>query len=771
VLQALRYESFEMPPDGQLPESVAADFEKWIQMGAPDPREGDGKSLIQSKIDFDKAKSYWAFQPIERPAVPMVQNDAWPRGEIDRFLLARMEAKGVAPAADADPAVVIRRLSFDLTGLPPTSEQIKEYTDDPTPENYRRIVDRLLESPQFGERWGRHWLDVVRYAESTGMERNYTYPQAWRYRDYVIAAFNADKPLDEFIAEQIAGDLLPAKSAEERRENLVATGMLAIGPKSLNERNREQFAMDVVDEQIDVTTRAFMGLTVACARCHDHKFDPFPQTEYYGLAGIFRSTDTYYGTAAAQGNRQGGQLLALSGQDVEPVRPAAPQSGPQARKQIHQQIKKLEMQAERFDKQAKGGEPDAQTKKRRQRIDAQLARLRQLLAKVRNPKGEPEEQPATGDALLLMGVLDAEDPANTEVRLRGEPNDRGQVVPRGFLTVASLTEPPAIDPDGSGRRELAAWIAGAENPLTARVAVNRTWSHLFGRGIVPTVDNFGANGEAPTHPELLDFLASEFLASGWSTKDTIRRIVTSRAYQLTSRDEPAALAADPQNTLYWRQGQRRLEAEAIRDAMLAASGRLDLAPGEGSVVTTIGNGEVGRGIDPDRRGSGSPKRSVYLPIVRGAVPESLQVFDFPEPSILTGQRDVTTVPTQALYMLNSEFVLEQSRAFAERLLGEESGAKVGRRGRTVNLSLSSVAQVDRAAEHSATQQRIQEAFQTALGREPSAEEIAAAEAFLNEAAQAAAQSDSADDAMRPDLKAWTGLCHVLFASAEFRYLQ
>jgi hypothetical protein len=363
-----------------------------------------------------------------------------------------------------------------------------------------------------------------------------------------------------------------------------------------------------------------------------------------------------------------------------------------------------------------------------------------------------------------MGVLDSDEPADTEVRLRGEPNDLGEVVPRGFLTVASLTEPPAIDPAGSGRRELAAWIASAENPLTARVAVNRIWAHLFGRGILTDVNNFGANGETPTHPELLDHLASEFIANGWSTKDAIRRIVTSRAYQMTSQDEPSALAADPQNKLFWRQNQRRLEAEAIRDAMLAASGQLDLAPGEGSIVTTIGNGEVGRGIDPDRVGGTSLKRSVYLPIVRGAVPESLQVFDFPEPSIIAGQRDVTTVPTQALYMLNSDFVLAQSRAFAERLLGENAGQVK----RTVRLTLSPVAKVK---ETSATSSRIREAFRLALGREPSADETAAAEAFLSEAAASAAQSQDADDAMRPDLKAWTGLCHVLFASAEFRYLQ
>ncbi|MCA9067440.1 MAG: DUF1549 domain-containing protein, partial [Planctomycetaceae bacterium] len=268
LLEALRFESFEMPPEKQLPENVIADFEKWIKMGAPDPREG--KSLVQKKIDFEAAKGYWAYQPLNKPVPPKTNSANWATTDIDKFLLAKMEAAGIAPVQDADPATLIRRVYFDLVGLPPTPQQVEEYTANPTPKHLGEIMDRLLESPQFGERWGRHWLDVVRFGESTGMERNYTYPHAWRYRDYVIKSFNEDKPFNQFITEQIAGDSLPAKTPEERQEQLTATGFLAIGPKSLNERNREQFAMDVVDDQIDVTSRAFLGLTVACARCHDH---------------------------------------------------------------------------------------------------------------------------------------------------------------------------------------------------------------------------------------------------------------------------------------------------------------------------------------------------------------------------------------------------------------------------------------------------------------------------------------------------------------------
>ncbi len=321
VLSAIRYDGLEMPPDEQLPDNVIADFERWIKMGAPDPR--DGKSApIRHTINFEKAREFWAFKPIGNPKPPKTNDPKWALYEIDHFILSRLEAKELKPILDAEPRVLVRRLYFDLIGLPPSPEQVEEFVADPSPAAFASLVDRLLKSPQFGERWGRHWMDVVRYAESTGMERNYTFPQAWHYRDYVIDAFNSDLPFDQFIKEQVAGDLLPSKDKKQRDKQLIATGMLAMGPKSLNERNKEKFAMDIVDEQIDVISRAFLGLTASCARCHDHKFDPIPQKEYYQLAGIFRSTNTFFGTGGGRGNRQAGQLIALRADALTPVRVA-----------------------------------------------------------------------------------------------------------------------------------------------------------------------------------------------------------------------------------------------------------------------------------------------------------------------------------------------------------------------------------------------------------------------------------------------------------------
>ncbi|MCO6459294.1 MAG: DUF1553 domain-containing protein [Pirellulaceae bacterium] len=747
VLSALRYESFEMPPDKQLPETVVADFARWIEMGAPDPREGE--SLVQNKIDFEKARSYWAYQPIAKPGVPQVHNAAWPRTDVDAFLLARLEAEKLPPVVDADPVTFARRVYFDLLGLPPSPEEVDQFVAEcnaagVSPANslpaaaVERLVDRLLESPQFGERWGRHWLDVARFGESTGMERNFTYPHAWRYRDWVIEAFNADKPYSQFIIEQIAGDLLPAESAADRLRNIVATGFLALGPKSLNERNAEQFAMDIVDDQIDVASRAFLGLTVACARCHDHKFDAIPQQEYYALAGIFRSTDTFYGTGGGAGNRQAGSLLAVDGTRVTVVRTGGGQAN-QANaatqgnvKQLNAQVRKLEANVERLK-----ANPAPAAKNRLAKAQQQLEQARKrLVAARRKTTDVPDDtapKPDSSSAILVMGVRDAAQPGDTQLRLRGEPDDRGDTVDRGFLTVASLGDKHALPADASGRLQLAQWIVDPRNPLTARVAVNRIWQHLFGRGLVASVDNFGTNGDRPTHPELLDYLAARFMEDGWSVKRQVKLLVQSRAYQLDCASHPAGLSADPDNHLLWRQNQRRLEAESIRDAMLAASGQLDLQPPVGSVVSQVGDGDVGRGISPDRFETLSAKRSVYLPIVRSAVPESLQVFDFPEASILTGQREVTTVPLQALYMLNSPFVLAQAKALATRI----------------------------GAEADSTQQRIERAFRLALCRPPTADEVSRIEGYLAEIGQQPAPSE--DD--------WAKVCHVLLASAEFRYLQ
>ena len=308
LIEAVKYDGLEMPPKEKLSDQQIADLVRWVKMGAPDPRKGGTASLIRREINIEEGRRYWAFQPPTESPLPAVKNRRWPQGPIDHFILSRIEAAGLEPAEDADKATLARRLHFDLVGLPPTPKQLEAFLADKRPNALEALVDRLLKSPHFGERWGRHWLDVVRFAESTGMERNYTFPHAWRYRDYVIDTFNRDVPYNRFVREQVAGDLLPAKTPAERNRLKIATAFLAMGPKSLNERNKAIFQMDIVDEQIDITTRAVMGLTVSCARCHDHKFDPFPTEDYYALAGIFRSTETLYGTSGGQGNRQAGKL-------------------------------------------------------------------------------------------------------------------------------------------------------------------------------------------------------------------------------------------------------------------------------------------------------------------------------------------------------------------------------------------------------------------------------------------------------------------------------
>jgi len=727
LLEAVRHEGLQMPPKKQLADDIIADFETWVRMGAPDPR--DGKSApVRHSINFEQSRNFWAFREICVPVVPQSENKHWPVSDIDHFVLAKLESHSLAPSADAAPGYLIRRLYFDLIGLPPTPDQVREFVTDPSDQAFRETVDRLLNSDQFGERWGRHWLDVVRYAESTGMERNYTYPEAWRYRDYVIEAFNSDKPFDRFITEQIAGDLLTPADQQERNANQVATGMLALGPKSLNERDNEKFAMDIVDEQIDVVSRAFLGLTASCARCHDHKFDPIPQTEYYQLAGIFRSTDTFYGTGGGNGNRQSGRLLALRDDEFVPVNVSGG---------IKKAVRKLSGQLKAQQKRLDRAKQQKFSEKQIQQIEKAIVRIQRQLKTARE-KAAPPAQP---DRHLVMGVRDSAQPADTELRIRGEANERAEPVPRGFLTIATLGQAPDPAHERSGRAELARWLIQPENPLTARVAANRIWQHLFGNGIVRTVNNFGANGDRPSHPKLLDYLAGRLTADDWSVKSLIRLIVSSRTYRQASLPTAVALKADPENRWLWRMSPRRLEAEALRDAVLAVSGTLDLSPAEKSIVTEVGNGDIGRTLKTNSFAVSDTKRSVYLPIVRGVVPEMLRVFDFPEPSIIAGSRDVTTVPIQALYMMNSPFVVEQSRAMANRLLTETGNGA----------------------------DRIHLGYQLALGRAATSQEIERSLNFIDTAYHAGDR----DKRRRPDSEqeAWAGFCQVVLASAEFRYLE
>ena len=734
LLKALHYtdKDMAMPPEksgGKLPDQVIADFEKWVKMGAPDPRDGAAVA-VKKEIDFTKAREFWAFKaPVAAPA-PAVAEKQWPRTDIDRFILAGLEAKGLKPVADADRRNLIRRTYFDLIGLPPTPEEMDVFFKDTAPNAFAKVVDKLLASPQFGERWGRHWLDVARYAESTGKERNYTFPEAWRYRDYVIAAFNADKPYDQFIREQIAGDLLAAKDAAERNEHLIATGFLALGPKGLNEKNRVQFEMDLVDEQIDVTSRAVLGLTAACARCHDHKFDPVPQSDYYALSGIFRSSKTFFGTGggegkAAQRNKNGTRLLTLSETAVttSPHQPIATTAPTPAADPV------AAMAAQNPKRAAKLAKMSPTEK-------AQLfARLKSngRLPSTAQPAAAAPAPTPTGHAGFAMGVQESR-VANSPMYIRGEIDNIGPIIPRGFLTVLTTASKPAISSQESGRRELAEWLTDEANPLTARVMANRVWLNLFGDGLVRTPDNFGATGEKPGNPALLDLLATQFMREGWSVKALIRSIVLSRTYQLGTIHNAKNYEADPDNVLVWRMSPRRLDAEAIRDAVLAASGQIERTPPHGSVVANVGEGYIGRGIRPSVFNIEARYRSVYLPIVRDFVPDVLAVFDFAEPSLVVPARDTTNVPSQALFMMNSAFVTEQSRALAKRLLA--------------------MTQYDYS-------QRITMAYMLTLSRPPTDAERARADRYLRGEAEGSLPSE----------KAWATFSQALFACAEFRYLK
>ncbi|MFO0875884.1 MAG: PSD1 and planctomycete cytochrome C domain-containing protein [Gemmataceae bacterium] len=745
LLRALSHadKKLAMPPRKKLDESVRRDFEQWILLGAPDPREANP---VTSKyvVDFEKGRRHWAYQPVGKVAPPPVKNTGWPTSEVDRFIMAGLEARGLTAMPDADRRTLLRRLAFDLTGLPPTPQEMEAFLGDETPRAYEKMVDQYLGSPRFGEKWARHWLDVARYAESTGKTVNFAFPHAWRYRDYVIASFNADKPFDRFIQEQLAGDLMPSDDPKVELERRVATGFLAIGPKTLNERNGLKFELDIVDEQIDVTTQAFLGITVACARCHDHKFDPITQKDYYALAGIFRSTETCYGTVRYINAQRPGALLPLP-------REANPAVG--VERQTEAERRRVENQIKQVRDSMRSGRDGLQRFFASGTLSLLQARLDAF-----DEEGHPK--------LLAMGVRDrpvraergtsrggfpgytydgSRAIADSHLFVRGEADQpSSQRVPRGTLEVLAKT-PLTIPATSSGRLELAGWIASKENPLTARVLVNRVWLQLFGRGLVPTADDFGLMGRPPTHPELLDHLAQQCMGAGWSLKNLIRYLVLSRVYRLASMSSPQSLELDPDNTLLWRMTPRRLDAECLRDAVLAVSEQLDLTPPVGSVVARAGEGPVSRfgpggaAITPAINDVRNLHRSIYLPLIRDSLPEALMLFDGADPNLITSDRAQTTVPSQGLYLMNSPFVLRAADAAAARLLAEDRPEA----------------------------ERMQAAYLRIWGRPPSSREQASAQRFL--VAYRAHLGSSDLSATRRDQEAWSAFCQALFATAEFQY--
>ncbi|MDB5300461.1 MAG: Planctomycete cytochrome, partial [Phycisphaerales bacterium] len=630
---------------------------------------------------------------------------------------------------------LIRRVTFDLIGLPPTPEEVDAFVNDRSPTAFETVVDRLLASPRFGEKWGRHWLDIARYGESTGSARNIPYTQAWRYRDYVIDCFNSDKPYDQFLSEQIAGDLLPYDGPAQHNEQLIATGFLAIGVKDLNEKDRRKYEMDNVDEQIDVTTRAILGLTVSCARCHDHKFDPIPTSDYYSLAGIFTSTEILPGVqirrgAAGKDYSAPALLVQLDGPAGPAVASAAP--NPENPRKVQMLTARLSAARQQLQKLRAAG-PSVPPANRRQ-VRKEINRLE---GELQLAQGNAATGAAAG--LAAMGVRDGA-PADTRVCIHGEPQDLGPSAPRGFVSVIRLNNAPAIPSNHSGRLELAAWITDSQNPLTARVMANRIWQHLFGEGLVRTVDNFGSTGESPSNPELLDYLATAFTDEDWSVKSLIRELVLTHAYQLGTSASAQAAAVDPGDRLIWRMNPRRLEAEEIRDAMLMSAGRLDVARPAASPTATLPVAEL-RAPKVERPfGSATDAhRSVYQPILRSLLPESLDLFDFAEPTMVTGVRDTTTVPTQALFMMNNPFVIEQSHQLAARVLESKT--------------MTDAARVDLA-------------YRLTLSRPATTAQRQRALAYIADYAKSASPKDAA----KARTEAWASFCQALLGGAEFRYL-
>lgn len=745
IVKATRYDhdDLKMPPTGRLAQEQIDAIAKWVADGAVWPTAApQGDPTAKSTTTVVDA-NFWAFQPVRPQMIPAISDASWPQSAIDRFILAKLEATKLHPTKDASAATLLRRATLDLTGLPPMPDEVEAFVSDSSPQAFEKLVDRLLASPAFGERFGRHWLDVTYFADTTGVGRRTPLTDAWRYRDYVIAAFNGDMPYNQFTREQIAGDQLPAADDATRERQLVATGYVVLGPWHHFDMDREKLTMDVVDLQIDALGRTFMGLTLGCARCHDHKFDPITAKDYYALAGIFKSTKTIGGSSVhqtdlpqshAEAEAHAAAKLAWENREKELTN-----EKDEATKKIAELEKQIASLTEPVAQAAPSGPNDEKTiAEQRKEIEKQIGKLRGRIGAIDGDLGFWRQ--ITPTVKRAFSAADREAPADVKINLRGNVHVLGETSPRGFPEVIKWDGAPSPNPAASGRLELANWLTDPKHPLAARVYVNRIWKHLFGAGLVPTVDNFGSRGDRPSHPELLDFLAGRLIELDWSTKSLVREIVLSRTYQLDSRIVPEAAAVDPDNRLLWRMSPRRLEAEAIRDSILAVSGQLDLTRGGPTLPITRANLHVNTPsfLEDDAKIEPHVKnrRSVYQPIMRGSLFRELDVltlFDFADPDQIVAVRAVTTVPTQSLFLLNSDFIREAAQAIAKRTLTAPDRDEVT---------------------------RIQETYEKLYSRPPSAAEVAASAEYL--------QSLGAADAATRE-NAWTEYCRALLISAEFLY--
>ncbi len=802
LLRAVTYKdpTLQMPPKGKLSDTEIADLRRWVEMGAPDPRtdsEEPSQMSARKGIDFERARKWWSFQPLKTsPTVP---------GYVDAFLMEKLKEKGLKSSAPADRRTLIRRLSLDVTGLPPTPEEVALFLQDQSSQAYERLVDRMLASPHYGERWARHWLDLVRFAETDGHEFDVEKPNAWRYRDYVIRALNGDLPYDQFVREQIAGDLLP----NARPEAAIATGMHFMGEVLNSPVDALQSHADRVDNQIDVFGKTFLGLTLGCARCHDHKFDPLPTSDYYALASTFYSSRRRQSMVNPPSEQiQMKQVALKAATNAGPPKPGANSSLPAGYRifddfndpglpgwtatgyAFHQAASDGMVDSARLSPVLEGQLISDEVLLVERYVHVRMrgsGLVRFLAGEYRNPNRALKADPTKGftwqriDVKMEQGqlayfVLEDSDPLggitvdkivfsenpkppgeddpnpppvqldyaervppgifaltawdnnphDTKINIRGNPSNLGATAPRGFLTLFSGANQVAVP--GSGRLELAEKLFRDASALVARVMVNRIWKHHFGSGLVATVDNFGLSGDRPTHPQLLDTMAQRFIDSGWSIKNLHRDILLSNAYRMASTPEPQAEAADPDNKLLHRYPIRRLEAEALRDMMLAVSGSLDRNLYGPSILPWLSPAmeAFGRGKPKPGPLDGFNRRSIYIQVRRNFISDFSQTFDFPQPIAAIGKRNVSTVASQALYMMNGDLVNELARRWAEKteaLAGND-------------------------------EEKIAAMYETAFSRPPTQDEFDLGRAYL-------AGHDHS----------WQAYAHVLMSTTEFAYVR
>jgi mono/diheme cytochrome c family protein len=678
LMEAVRYEAYEMPPKGKLPADEIAILSRWIERGLP--YEGDYTNAKAETASMappvnETTKQFWSFQPVVRPEAPHVKNQSWIRDELDRFILAKLEAANLAPAEEATRSQWLRRVYYDLTGLPPSPQEVTEFLNDGSPEAFEKVVDRLLDSPHYGEKWARHWLDLVRYAETNSYERDGSKPHVWRYRDYVIRSFNEDKPYDQFITEQIAGDEL----SEVSPESIIATGYYRLGRWDDEPADPELAKYDDLDDIVATTGQVFLGLTVNCARCHDHKIDPIPQADYYSFLSFFQNIRRY-------GVRSNDTVLAASVREIASKEQKALQQ-----EEIEKHREQVEANQQRLETFLKPVIDDFEPveheefKHEMNRVPLVKKRIGSIIDQTqfdefqkleRRRKQLKNFRPSALDSALCVKEHGSTAPT-TRLLVRGNPHVPGEEVSPAFLSVLSPPEPqiaPPIHGESTGRRlALARWLTDDANPLTARVMANRIWQYHFGRGIVRSSSDFGFQGTAPTHPELLDYLATELVNSDWKLKNLHRRIVLSASYRMSSSMNESSFAEDPANDLFWRFDGRRLTAEELRDSMLAVNNSLNRDKMYGPSVYTQIPAEVLAGQSRPGSGWGNSseedrnRRSIYIHVKRSLVDPFLEAFDAADTDNSCAVRFVTTQPTQALALLNSEFVNQQAALFADTL--------------------------------------------------------------------------------------------------------